>query len=447
MSVVKACGFRKLSQRAARRKDFNACPDACVSRLEELEARRLLTSTLNNPLNPAEGFTSDIFENAAGGDESLLEQLPTPVTTGYVILLKSPSGDPTDETQWSDVAHFIDDGQGVATTMQFSSDSATFPSFETVSSSLLPAPLFIVKTQTGQGNVVTTASIAPNTYNFHTGATMGGVTLIDDPLNPGKKALVFIGTSGNDDMALNSRAIESTIRVTLGNHMLGDFSTVNLSRIVALGLAGNDRISMTGNLMTLAEFHGNAGNDTLFSGLGDCLLMGGEGNDRLFSRNGNDTLFGEGGNDSLDGGPGKDLLLGGDGSDTLAGGTGRDVLIGGLGRDRLSGGIDDDLLVGGTTDFDANLPALTAISREWGRADADYATRIAHLRGTTPSGLNDPFFLTAGAFGTVHDDASSDTLSGDAGRDWFFARSLVNIKDSVSGRVKTGLLAESLDAI
>ena len=105
--------------------------------------------------------------------------------------------------------------------------------------------------------------------------------------------------------------------------VLKDFSTVNLSRIVAFGLGGNDRISLTGSSIP-AEFHGDAGNNTLFGGSGADQLLGGDGTDRLFGGAGNDSLSGEEGVDSLDGGAGNDVLLGGSGNDTLSGGSGLD---------------------------------------------------------------------------------------------------------------------------
>ena len=195
----------------------------------------------------------------------------------------------------------------------------------------------------------------------------------------------------------------------------------DVSRIVACGLEGNDTINISVNVP--AEFHGNAGADTLVS------LAGA------------DTLFGEAGNDVLTGGNGTDLLVGGDGNDNLSGGNGRDVLIGGAGADNLSGGAGEDIVIAGTTDYDTNNAALADIVTEWNAA-IPLATRVAHLHAGV--GLN-ATRLTAV---TVHDDSTSiDTLSGGAGSDWFFARSLTGSKDKLTGRVKKGLLAEILDEI
>jgi hypothetical protein len=113
------------------------------------------------------------------------------------------------------------------------------------------------------------------------------------------------------------------------------------------------------------------------------------------------------------------------------------------GADVLHGDGGDDILIGGTTDYDSNLTALNAVMAEWGRTDADYATRVKHLSGALSGGLNGSTVLKAGTGGTVHDDAAIDTLFGEGGNDWFFALlSGTNkdvIKDQAKGEVVTGL--------
>lgn len=52
--------------------------------------------------------------------------------------------------------------------------------------------------------------------------------------------------------------------------------------------------------------------------------------------------------------------------------------------------------------------------------DADYATRISHLRNGSTGGLNNgAVLLTDGAGRTVIDDLSVDVLTGSEGLDWF----------------------------
>ena len=111
------------------------------------------------------------------------------------------------------------------------------------------------------------------------------------------------------------------------------------------------------------------------------------------------------------------MLVGGAGDDTLTGGNGRDVLLGGAGADQLSGAGGDDILIGGITAFAADLQALCAISAEWSSGN-NYVTRISHLQGTNPGGLNGGYLLTSA---TVSNDGAADVLSGQGGTDWFFA--------------------------
>ena len=81
--------------------------------------------------------------------------------------------------------------------------------------------------------------------------------------------------------------------------------------------------------------------------------------------------------------------------------------------------------------------------KEWGRTDADYSTRVKHLSGSLGGGLNGSYFLTATTVHTVYDDAATDSLFGEAGLDWFFARKTGKNKDKVNdlstGEVVTAL--------
>ena len=99
-------------------------------------------------------------------------------------------------------------------------------------------------------------------------------------------------------------------------------------------------------------------------------------------------------------------------------------------------------LPGVTIDLLVNSRQLTAVTDEWFSTSSDYATRIAHLRGTTPGGLNGATLL--GAMSSVLDDAAVDSMKGEAGSDWFFADTTVGLtKDLLVDR----LLAEMLDDI
>ena len=85
--------------------------------------------------------------------------------------------------------------------------------------------------------------------------------------------------------------------------------------------------------------------------------------------------------------------------------------------------------------FDALDAALCDLMAEWNRTDIDYATRIANISDRTNSPgfanrLNGNYFqIDTGAGQTVFNDASKDTLEGEAGLDWFFAGTADKVTD------------------
>jgi Ca2+-binding RTX toxin-like protein len=152
----------------------------------------------------------------------------------------------------------------------------------------------------------------------------------------------------------------------------------------------------------------------------------------LYAGSGNDTVTTTGpvnprivvdagaGNDVIDvsSATGATVLVGGTGDDVLTGGSGRDVLIGGAGADSLDGGANDDVALGGAVTFQDDPLALRRVSAEWARPLLPYEARRDHLLGNVPGGLNRPEVLNAG---TIYEDAATDTMTGGAGRDWFFS--------------------------
>ncbi len=218
------------------------------------------------------------------------------------------------------------------------------------------------------------------------------VRVVPDPQNRGKKVLVIVGTRRNDRITV--RPDGDALEVEFD----GDFHTFDragVTRLVAFGLEGNDRVEVSARL-------------TLSS-----LLDGGRGADVLLGGAGPDTIRGQAGND---------LILGRGGNDRLEGGAGRDFLIGGAGRDVLAGGADDDLLVGGATVYDNRQSALTQILAVWASAES-YATRASRIRNgarvprLSASQIIDRFF---------------DQLIGDIGRELFFS----NKGDAVQNKTK-----------
>jgi len=260
----------------------------------------------------------------------------------------------------------------------------------------------VTATATIAGQTYTSYSTYQTVYVFDVSATIQA-----DPGDSSKSALVVEGGSYADTIVLSPGAGNS-VALSYNGYSLGTYSTasgVAFAHLLMYGYGGNDTLRLSGGVTVPAVLFGGDGNDTLDAS----------------GSSANNVLIGEGGNDALTGGSGRELLIGGRGGDTLHGGS------------------NDDILIGGYTDFDANTAALLAIVKEWGRTDATYATRISHLNGSASGGQNfvgtTAIRLTAStvhATGTVNDDNAVDSLYGDAGTDWFFARKRGPRKDKVN---------------
>ena len=85
------------------------------------------------------------------------------------------------------------------------------------------------------------------------------------------------------------------------------------------------------------------------SGTGNDLIYAGAGNDIVLGERGNDTLYLEAGDDKAWGGEGADIILGDAGNDLLSGGAGADTLFGGIGNDKL--GCDSGTGIGDGNDY------------------------------------------------------------------------------------------------
>jgi Ca2+-binding RTX toxin-like protein len=235
------------------------------------------------------------------------------------------------------------------------------------------------------------------------------VTIQPDPLEASRSALVVEGSASGDTISVLPSAPGNGLYVAIQGIVIGKFTApggVAFSHVLVYGYGGPDTVYLEGGLAVPA------------------LVFGGDGDDALIAI----------------GSTANNVLVGGAGNDTLMGGSGRDLLIGGLGADTLRGGGGDDILIGGATDHDANVPALLAIMKEWGRTDVDYTKRVKHLQGTLSGGLNGSYLLKTT---TVCDDSAIDSLFGEAGLDWFLARKSGTKKDKVNdlatGEVSTDL--------
>jgi Ca2+-binding RTX toxin-like protein len=253
--------------------------------------------------------------------------------------------------------------------------------------------------------------------------------------------VAFAGGGGTDTVIGSSASSNSfffaTNEIRLANTQLHITGVENLK-----GGALDDTFRFDSTFVLAGTIDGGGGSDTLdYSGLSTGVVVnlstgvasktGGVSNvenvlgtaagDNLVGNASDNILIGNAGNDVLVGGLGNDVLVGGLGNDVLDGGIGRDILIGGGGSDTLNGGDDDDILIGASTVFDGNIAQLRAVQLEWTRPDADYATRIGHLKGTLAGGLNGPTLLKSS---NLIDDALADIMVGGNGLDWFLATAL-----------------------
>jgi Ca2+-binding RTX toxin-like protein len=148
----------------------------------------------------------------------------------------------------------------------------------------------------------------------------------------------LLGTSGDDAILLEdakSPAALSGARIR------------NIERIEAG--AGNDVVDLTSKRYAYGDvtIDGGSGNDVLWSGAGNDVVLGGSGKDRLDGGAGNDYLNGGSGADAMNGGQGNDLLQGGSGDDSLKDTAGNGLMDGGTGNDKITSGTGNALLIGG----------------------------------------------------------------------------------------------------
>jgi hypothetical protein len=243
------------------------------------------------------------------------------------------------------------------------------------------------------------------------GQTSTTVTVAGARLAPGVCGgtdLVVGGTSGNDTIKISAGAKAGSISVTINGHSRGSFTPTG--RLIVLAQVGNDTVTVNTNLTVPRIIYGGTGDDT------------------------------------ITGGNGKGIQIGGDGADRLSGGNGRDILIGGTGADTLNGNNGDDILVTGATAYDniSTASRLCGLQAEWARTDLAYASRIGHLNGSIPGGLNGTTVLTTTGSGrTTSDDSSTDTATGNLGQDWFLLNTTggtaVDKSDAAKVEIRTDL--------
>ena len=152
---------------------------------------------------------------------------------------------------------------------------------------------------------------------------------------------ILVGQGGNDlligdgDNSLTQKGSLDHLDYLMGTHAQGDDLAAGIHHLFDHGTA-QEISHFTNGIENLNIESSHDGNDHLYGGTGD------------------DILVGMGGNDHLYGGEGHDILLGGSGNDVLAGGKGDDILAGGTGNDifKYTAGDLDGVTHGDTiTDF------------------------------------------------------------------------------------------------
>lgn len=258
-------------------------------------------------------------------------------------------------------------------------------------------------------------------------------TILDDDtdgdIRIDARMLLIDGTPGNDtlDLTQNDAIVSVVLNGQAAELPESDFDSIEIRAddgddiIIAVlvtdpmtvyGEAGNDTVksgladdSIVGG-PGADNLRGTQGNDIILGGSGDDSLRGQVGDDTLEGGDGNDTLKGAENNDSLHGGKGDDEIEGGEGDDTLAGSGGDDTLLGEEGNDRLRGGGGRDLQDGGVGDDKAGggSGADTLI----GGDGADYLNA-----GDGPDQL-----IGGNGDDTLHGRGGDDLMLGEDGDDW-----------------------------
>jgi CSLREA domain-containing protein len=212
-----------------------------------------------------------------------------------------------------------------------------------------------------------------------------------DPDNSSLTDLDIVGTPNPDNIQIQYAGAQGKVTVIINGKNQGTYSFTG--RILAFGLAGNDKITVDPRITRTAIIHGNDGNDSITGG------------------GGNDILFGDAGNDSL------------------LGGSGRDILIGGLDNDNLNGGAGNDILIGGSTSYDSNFADFDSLLKEWTRTDLKYAQIESHI--VNGGGYNTVKLNTSTVFSAA---SSPDILTGGADTDLFFynPNGPTNMRDKIT---------------
>jgi hypothetical protein len=214
-----------------------------------------------------------------------------------------------------------------------------------------------------------------------------------------------------------------TVLAGSGDDMIRVASTAAQTPVVIRAGLGNDNLQLQGldapGLAGAVTADGEGGTDTL-----DYWFYTTDVRVNLALGTATGAAGGVSNFENAEGGSGNDILIGNDQDNVFFAGGGRDLLIGRGGADSLNGEGQDDILVGASTAHDLLPARLEDVMREWTRIDlngppqSQYDTRVSHLLGITPGGLNGATTLTPGQ---VTDDGVGDALDGGTELDWYLA--------------------------
>jgi len=288
-------------------------------------------------------------------------------------------------------------------------------------------------------------------------------------LDPTKTDLFVGGTTANDTIALALSGTNTT--VTINAVSAGSFAPTG--RIVVLGQAGNDNVSVASTITRNAWLYGDDGNDTLTGGGGNDVMTGGAGTDSQVGGAGNDSyLFDTDtalGIDTVNDSAGIDTLdfsattgevislnlglttaqvvnanltitltsaaaieniIGGRLADTLTGNASANLLIGGPGNDTLTGAAGNDVY---RFDVDENLGADTLNEAGGGLDTLDFSPTTG-VGVTVDLSLATIQTVSAGRLTVVLGSATSfENVIGGANHDSLTGNTLANLLTGGAG--------------
>ncbi len=249
---------------------------------------------------------------------------------------------------------------------------------------------------------------------------------------------------GLDTVSYYDATVAVTVSLLFGEGKL----SMNVGGAIAqnTGGAGTDVLTSIENLI------GSAFNDKLIGDNLANLLEGGDGNDQLFGGNGLDTASYESATSGViinlavrvqnTGGAGVDQLksienlIGSGFNDKLTGNSANNVLEGGLGDDWLDGKSGSDTVSYAHTSAGITINIGNSSAQQTGGAGVDTLRGIENING---SAYADQMIGNAKA-NLIYGDLGADTLTGGAGRDKFFYKTVLDggdlLVDFVSGQDK-----------